>query len=166
MKLSIRHTFPCTVEQFWESYWDEGLDAEFQRTSTMRRTLLSEVVEDGKRVRHQRFESSVELPAPVAAALGTKTLAYEQITAIDAADSSLSWRVLPPIYKDRIKAEGQMTVRPSTGGCERVVEGVVEVKIALFGGRIESLVVENLQRSEDLSAALRTRWLVARFGGG
>lgn len=164
MKLSIRHTFPCTVDQFWESYWDEGLDAEFQKTSTMRRELLSETFEGTKRVRRQRFESSIELPGPVAAALGTKTLAYEQITTIDQADSSLTWRVVPPLYKDKIKAEGTMTVRPVAGGCERVIDGVIEVKIPLFGGRIEGLVAENLQKSEDLSAVLRMRWIKARNG--
>lgn len=163
LKLRIAHTFPCTPEQFWESYWDEALDAELQQRSTMRRELLSERHEGTVRIRHQKFFSSVELPAPVVAALGMKQLTYEQITQIDQASHKLSWRVIPPVYKDKVKAEGTMVVRAVEGGTERVIEGDVSVPIAFFGKTIEQKIVESLEKAEEIGSVLRTRWLKARY---
>lgn len=164
MKLHIRHTFPCTVEQFWASYWDPEFDAELQRNSPIRRELLSDDTTDTFRTLKQRFHSNVELPGPVRGVLGMDRLTWDQETRVDQATNKLSWKVTPPIYKDRVRAEGTMTVRATPDGCERVIEGDIDVPVPIFGKKIEQGVVDNLHKNEEITAVLRTRWLKKRYG--
>lgn len=164
MKLEIRHAFPCTVEQFWESYWDPEFDRELQANSPIRRELLGDTTAGTVRTLRQRYHSNVELPGAVRSVLGMDRLTWDQETAVDQATNQLTWKVTPPLYKDKVKAMGTMTVRATATGCERVIEGDIEVPVPIFGKKIEQGVVENLKKNEDITSLLRTRWLKKKYG--
>ena len=37
MKLDVRHFYPCSVDTFWEMYWDDAYDEMLQESSTVQR---------------------------------------------------------------------------------------------------------------------------------
>ncbi len=164
MKLHIVHAFECTPEQFWISYWDPEFDAELTAHSPIRREPLGDTTEGNIRTLKQRYHSNVELPGAVRTVLGMDKLTWDQEVRMDLTTQQLNWKVIPPLYKDKVKALGTVVVRATPTGCERIIEGDVEVPIPMFGRKIEQGVVDNLKKSEDITAVLRARWLKKRFG--
>ena len=59
------------------------------------------------------------------------------------------------------KIDGKVTVRNDGAGSAAAVEGEVEVKIPLFGGKIEGAIVEQLEKLLDSEDEFTQRWLDA-----
>lgn len=162
MKLHVRHTFPCDIETFWASYFDETLEAELEAASPMDREILEEREEDGVQIRRLRFTTRKPLPGMLRGVLGSDKLTYEQETRHALAGHRLTWRIIPPVQADRIKAEGTFEVTAAPGGCARVIDGVVEVRVPLVGGQIEKLIVNTVTEGYEKTAAVRLAWIRAR----
>jgi hypothetical protein len=160
VKLLIRHTFPVPPEVFWDAFWDNDLDARMQKNTAVHRHLVAEREEGGQRITRYRFVPEKKLPGPVAKIAGTDRLTYEQENRFDPATKVLKWKVFPAILPDKVTAEGTFTVRPTSAGCERVVEGKIEVRVPLVGGRIEQAIVTDVEAAYDTAAEV-TRSFIA-----
>ncbi len=159
MKLVVRHRFDCTTEQFWAMYWNPVFDQQMQREAAITRQILEERREGASVVRRVRLTPDRELPGPVATLLGTKKLIYEQENRWDEEKGVLHWRVIPTVLPGKLDASGTMTVRPAGTGCEQAIDGNIEVRVMLIGGRIEQAVVDEVAKSYDRAAASCRRWL-------
>jgi hypothetical protein len=69
------------------------------------------------------------------------------------------WTIDPEVAKDLIHAEGTIGLLPNGAGTSRVVEGVVRVRVPIFGGRVEGLIVEGLERAYGEEAERLRAWL-------
>jgi hypothetical protein len=159
VKLAVRHRFDCTVDQFWDMYWDPVFDQELQKEAGISREVLEERREGPVSIRRVRITPDRELPGPVASLLGSKKLIYEQENRWDEEKRVLHWRVVPTFLPGKLDAAGTMTVRPSGSGCEQVVDGSITVKVMLIGPRIEQGVVDEVSKSYERAAATCRRWL-------
>jgi hypothetical protein len=159
VKLAVRHRFDCSVDQFWTMYWDPEFDQRMQREAGVTREILEERREGRIVVRRVRLTPQRELPGPVATVLGTKKLIYEQENRWDEDKRVLHWRVIPSVLPGKLDAAGTMTVWPSGSGCEQVVDGNIEVRVMLIGGRIEQGVVDEVAKSYERTAASCRKWL-------
>ncbi|MBA2321321.1 MAG: DUF2505 domain-containing protein [Deltaproteobacteria bacterium] len=159
MKIAVRHRFDCTVDQFWEMYWDPTFEAQMQKEAGISREILDEKREGHIVTRRVRITPDRELPGAVAALLGSKKLIYEQENRWDEEKRVLHWKVIPNVLPGKLQAGGTVTVRPAGTGCEQVVEGNIDVKVMLIGGRIEQGVVDEVTKSYDRTAASCRRWL-------
>jgi hypothetical protein len=161
-KISVRHTFPCTPDQFWDMFWDDGYDKMVLEAADVQRETLSEQQDGDVLVQVVRTTPNRELPAAVGSVLGASKLIYTQTTRFDRGKSQLTWDVQPNVMADKVTAQGVFTVRPTATGCERVVEGQIEVRVRFIGGRIESAIVDDVTRSYGKAAEVAQKWLAAR----
>src|SRR5688500_58592 len=97
VKLAVRHRFDCTVDQFWDMYWNPEFDQQLQREAGIRREILEERRDGRIVVRRVRITPDRELPAAVATVLGSKKLIYEQENRWDEEKRVLHWRVIPNV---------------------------------------------------------------------
>ncbi len=164
MKLSVRHEFPCTVAEFWTAFWDAELDRRIQRGAGLVRSLTTERTEGTTRFLKYRYTPDKTLPAAVAKVLGTDKLVYDQELTFDGATQHLRWKVIPLIMPEKIASEGTFSVVASPGGCTRTVDGVIEVRIPLIGGRIEAAILQEVEASYASAAAITRAFVQEQKG--
>lgn len=159
MKLQVSHTFACTPDEFWKIFWDPSYDARLSKLAESKgngvvREVLSDREEGGKRFLRYRFTPKKTLPAAIAAVAGTDRLVYEQENVFDRASGLLTWRVLPALVPDKVTAQGTFRVLPKGEGCERVVDGTIEVRVTFIGGRIEQAIVTDVTAAYEAATAV------------
>jgi len=159
LKLYVRHTFTCTPETFWKMYWDETFDQMLQKDATVHRELVWERSEGPVLARRLRFTPERELPRPVAKLIGNNKLIYEQENRFDAEASTLKWEVIPTFLPGKFSANGTFVVRATETGCERIVEGTIDVKVRFIGGQIEKAVVAEISESYEKTIKTCHAWL-------
>lgn len=166
MKLHLEHTFPGTRALYWEASRDDGLDAQMASAGSSRREILSRTESGGVVTLVQRFHIDAELPATVRTLLGSDTLSYDQTSVIDEANDRIRWSVVPPVQKDRVTAEGTVTLRDGPGGVVRVIDGEVSVRVPFVGGKIEAAIVKAIEDGYTKAADIQRAWMAARATGG
>lgn len=157
MKLQVRHVFDCTPDEFWTLFWDPAYDAALQARNgnEVTRELLEEKDVGGKKHLRYRFTPKKTLPAPIAALAKTDRLIYEQENTFDRASGLLTWKVRPSVVPDKVTAEGTFRVTPrAAGGCERVVEGTIEVRVSFIGGKIEEAIVNDVKGAYEVATTV------------
>ncbi len=160
MKLTVRHTFDCTPDTFWQMYWDDDFDAMLRKDSTVDRELVEERIDGSLEVRRLRFTPQRDLPAPMAKLLGSPKLVYEQENRWDPAAQVMHWQVVPTVLPGKLDAGGKFLVVPRPAdSCELQVDGEITVNVRFIGGRIEQAVVEEVQKSYDQMADAVRTWL-------
>lgn len=160
MKLHVRNIYPCDVETWWKMYWDPEFEALLSSGSDLQRDVLSESDDADNNVRRVRFTPSQELPGPVAGLLGSSKLVYEQENRWEKAASVLHWQVFPTVMADKVTASGKFEVRATQQGCEQIVTGVISVKLRFFGGKIENVIVTQVENSFEAYARAARAWLM------
>ena len=161
MKLNVRHTFPCTLDVFWQMFWDDDYDRMLSESAGVTRTTLWDREEGDGRIWRMRFTPDQELPAVMARAIGTNKLIYEQESRLDA-DRVLHWDVFPAVVPDKVTARGTMKALEGRGGVDRIVDGEITVRIPLVGGRIEKAIHKSVMDSYERAAEVTLRWLDER----
>jgi hypothetical protein len=145
-KLVLEAQINADVAKAWELFESQPFRDRLSAETGLIAELLSTTQEGTTEVRTFRYESGTDLPAVAAKALGTKRLAYTQTNRLDLAASRLEWRIELPLG-DRVRVSGVTTMEPSGSGSLRKVDGTIEVKLPLIGGRVEKLVVEQFEKS-------------------
>jgi hypothetical protein len=147
VRLFVESILPVDPACAWALFESD----DFRSRLAARAKLSSEVIESrsegGVEIRRLKFRSGNELPGVVAKVLGASHLAYEQENRLEPAASRLTWTVRLPVLQDRVKVAGVTTIYPHPEGCRRIVDGTVEVKVALVGGQIEKAVVGEFEKS-------------------
>ena len=161
MKLAVRHTFPCTLDVFWQMFWDDDYDRMMQEATGNDRELLKDEQKGDERHWRMRFTPRQELPKMVAKATGAKKLIYEQTSRLDA-DRVLHWEVIPAIVPDKVTARGTMRAVPVQGGVDRIVDGEISVRIPLVGGRIEKAIHQSVLDGYENAYQVSLTWLRTR----
>lgn len=161
MKLAVRHTFPCTLDVFWQMFWDEDYDRMMSKAAGVTRETLWDRQEGDERIWRMRFIPDQELPRMVASAVGTNKLVYEQESRLDT-DKVLHWDVVPAVVPDKVTARGTMKALAAGGGVERVVDGEIAVRIPLVGGRIEKAIHKSVLESYERAYEVSLEWLDQR----
>lgn len=162
-KLSVRHSFPCTPATFWEMFWDDEYDQMVLDAADVTREILESIEHpDGVVTQRIRTTPNRELPKAVATVVGAAKLIYTQESRFDPNASTLTWQVTPNVMADKVTAKGQLLVRETPTGCERLVEGEIAVKVRFVGGRIEKAIVDDVTRSYAKAAEVAQAWLAAR----
>jgi hypothetical protein len=158
VKLLVRHTFPCTVEAFWTMFWDPAYDQALQAGTSVVRELIDEHDEGPIKVQQYRFTPAKQLPGPIARLAGSEKFTYEQTNRFDPATGVMQWKVVPSLMPDKITAEGTFQLREVPEGCERTVEGKIEVRVPLVGGRIEAAIISDVETGYEGAAEITRQW--------
>jgi hypothetical protein len=166
MDFRITHRFPGSAQAWWSVCKHPDFEAVIAQASDVTMTLLSDETRDGVRRQRVRVVPRKELPALVQKAIGAPRFSYVQETEERAGESSLRWTVLPELLADKIRCAGTLRLVDVPGGCERTVEGTVEVRVTLVGGTIEKAVIDELRQGYDRSAVALLPVLARLTAGG
>lgn len=124
------------------------------------RTVLSQRAGSGGTVvRHTRCVLDVELAGPVRRLVGDGEPAWVEEAIWHPDELRWDWEVKPEIGADLLEARGTIRLEAGGGGTARRIQGKVVVRVPLYGGRIESLIVDGLRRAYDEEAERLTAWL-------
>jgi len=162
VKLFVRHSFNVPPEVYWEAFWDPALDEKMQQGTSVKRELLVDRTEGDVRIQRYRFTPEKTLPGPVAKLIGTDRITYEQENRCDMKTGILNWKVYPAFLADKVTAEGIFTVKPTATGCERIVDGKIEVRVPFVGGRIEDTIVRDVEAGYENAAKVTEKWLAEK----
>jgi len=161
VKLFVRHAFPCSLDVFWQMFWDDEYDRQLAEAAGVSRETLWDRTEGATRIWRMRFTPQQELPALVASALGTRKLVYEQESRLDA-QRVLHWEVFPAVWADKVTAKGTMKASSNGTGIERIVDGDITVRVALIGGQVEKQIHKSVLDSYERAYEVSLRWLDER----
>lgn len=159
MKLDIRHTYPCSAETFWKMYWDDRFDELLQANATVDREILEQTDSGDQLLRRMRFTPHAELPSAIATMAGAKKFIWNQENRWFKSDARVTWKVIPELMTDRIKAEGWFTVKDVAGGCEMHVQGEIAVKVRFIGSKIEGQVMSQVSTGYDRMLEAGKTWI-------
>jgi len=164
LKLFVQADFPVDPPKCWEVFESEAFQQRLQREANITFEVLEDAMEGVVHVRRQRVEPRRELPGFVARLLGGSKLSYVQDSRLDTETQTMDWRVTLDLMPDRVDVSGRTRVVPlPQGGCRRVVDGDIRVRVRLVGSRIETAVVEQFEasmaRANTIARDLMREWV-------
>lgn len=178
MKLSLRYDLPCTVERYWELYYDEDyttrLHLEGLGSTSVEILEQSGDQQSGIR-RVLRYGQRPDAPGPVKKLFGTEIFATE-ISNFDPATSSSTFTVTPGTLGDKTDIRGSIRMEPlpaggrgggadgeggqgAGGGCRQYFE--IEAKVKIFGAGpvVERFVERQARDTQEKAIAFLKREL-------
>lgn len=146
----------------WRLFDSEAFRLRLDARARIHTRIVDEGREGAVVRRTLRIRSLTELPQVAARALGSRHLTYDMSTRFDPAASRLDWSIQLPVLTDRVLVAGATRIEPRDGGSCRVVEGTVEIRLPVIGGRCEKIVVSEFHRSMEAAAALAREMILER----
>ncbi len=164
MRLVMNQPFPCSPEELTPIFDSPAFHERMAQRSAVVRELIEERDESDASVSRWRVTAKREIPAAMAKMIGSKHIVYEQESRRDKASGVLHWTITPMVLADKFSGAGTTIVRATAGGCERVIEGELTVKVPLLGKKMEGKLVENVQESYAKAAEIALELLQERRG--
>jgi hypothetical protein len=167
-ELSLHHEIHCSLERFWELFFDPGFTRELIVDGLGFASCdVEPVVDDGPwKKRTMRVVPKIDVPAAVAKLLGPK-LGYTEHGKLDTRTREWSYEIVLSVLSDRIRMGGK--VRVDAAGerrCMRHSDLWVDVRILGLGGLVERAAEKNMRDGWERSSVWMNRVLDARESGG
>lgn len=160
MDFRIAHRFPCTPQAYWDMTRNPAYEREVQGADTA--SELLELKDEGAQTfERRRIAPAKPLPAVMAKAVGRDRLSWVQEVTSDNTAFTTRWKVVSDVLTDKVRCAGTSRVVAAPGGCERVIEGTIDVSVFMVGGTIEKHIAAELQQGYDRAAAALTRLLAS-----
>ncbi len=161
--IDYRTTLPFDTDEVFAAMADpEYLRARLQQLGGPGAALL-EHAPDGAGVRYRlRQGLDKDVLPPVVESLVGGNLVIERTETLQP-DGAGSYRgdVEVAVPGAPVVASGSITLRDAVEGSEFVVSARVEVRVPLFGGRIEGIVAEQVERLLAAETAFTREWIAA-----
>lgn len=164
MDFEFSHSIPGGVDEVAAAL----LDADYQNSLSgvgrlsERKVLDQEELEDGRVRRQVRCVLEIDVSGPARKFLGGADPAWVE-DALWYPDKHLwEWRIIPEVAAELLVSNGHILLVADGTGTSREVAGKVQVRVPLYGGKVEGLIVEGLRGAYDEEAAHLGAWLAAR----
>ena len=160
MKFLIEHVFPrISCGDYEALYFDEAFNAALGDALAMGRRLLRLDRGPDQIVRHVCYEPVRERGSEADHAFGKSRASFVEELDYDVRARRGEWRTIPNQFKERVKNTGTIELVPEGDGTRRIVRGEVKVSLFGFGGRVERIVVREIEKSYARSAEFTLEWL-------
>ena len=161
MRFDLVHSFGASVDEVAATLLDPEFQASLADVGSLKeRAVVSERrSDDGGVVREIRCVLALNVSGAAKRFLGDSDPAWIQEETWDPATRTWDWVVRPEVARELLSARGTTAVRGDDAKAERVVAGEVKVHVPLYGGRVESWIVEGIERAYDEEAERLTAWL-------
>jgi hypothetical protein len=123
-----------------------------------REVLEQEEQPDGTIKRRVRCILGVDLGA-ARRFIGDADPAWIEEAVWDPEQHRWEWKILPEVAKDLLTASGYIEIDGSEDEAVRIVSGNVKVKVPVYGGRVEAVIVRGLESAYAEEAERLTEWL-------
>ncbi|HET9992641.1 MAG TPA: DUF2505 family protein [Kofleriaceae bacterium] len=163
MKLAIEHVFTgIQPAEFEVLYFDELYNESLGTHLHMGRKLVRLERGANRIVRHVRFEPAQDPDSPVKQAFGTSRASFLEELDYDPRTRRGDWKTIPNMFTERVTNSGTIEFVAAPEGTRRVLRGDVKVKLFGFGGLVEKMIVAEIVKSYDATAAFTREWLAKR----
>lgn len=159
MEIRLTHRFQCAPEAYWNLVWDSSFERDVRAEAEVDFTVLEETVEGPRSRTRTRVSPRRELPVLAAKAIGQTRFSYVQEVEADSDTLTTRWRVISDILTEKIHCAGTSRVIAAPEGCERLIEGAIDVTIPLVGSAVERTIVAEITRSYERAAEVLRRHL-------
>lgn len=162
MRLNLRHDFPCDAETLWRLTDSETFEKRLADASNTDRELVESREDGDVQYRRRRISVRRDLPAPMRKVLGSDTIRYDQETWRRAGENTLRWKIIPMVLEGRFTGEGVTRIESlPDGGCARIIEGDLTIRVPLIGGKMEQKLVDDVAQSYSRAAEILRDMLAA-----
>ncbi len=160
MDFAFAHRFDADVARVAAALLDEDYQRSLDGIEPLeKRELLDQAEHPGARVlRRTRCVLGTDLGA-AKKFLGNAEPAWVEEAIWDPEKLRWAWVILPEVGGDLLAARGEVALGDEAGQTVRRVTGSVSVRVPLYGGRVERIIVDGLQRAYDQEAARLAAWL-------
>lgn len=120
---------------------------------------------DGDRVELQvRYRFVGGLSPAVTAVIDPRRLSWVEHSAHDLARHTVTYRLVPDHYPDRLQSSGSCAIEPAGDGSTRTVTGRLKVKALVVGGAVERAIVSGLREHLVDEVAVVDRFVAESIG--
>ena len=97
--------------------------------------------------------------------LRTSDVAWVQETRLDRSSHRTTFTVIPKVHAERFQCGGSMQLTEAGAVTQRVIDGELKIKVPIFGGRAEGMILPGLRSRMNREAELLDEWLKGRAPG-
>jgi hypothetical protein len=164
VRFQFEQQFSAPPEVVAAAYADPALYERFRDLPKMEvLEVLDHRVEDATVYLQVRSRFAADLPSAARRVLDPRKLTWVEHSVHDLARTSVTFRLLPDHYGDRLRASGSYRFEAAGEGCVRRSEGEVKVSYPLVGGKVERAIVSGLGEHLGHEQPVVEAWL---RGGG
>ncbi len=159
MDFSFDHHFEAPFDDIAEALLDEDYQRSLDGIGPLKkREVLEQVAKGGKVVRRTRCVLGTDLGA-AKRFLGDAEPAWVEEATWHPSRGRWEWVIHPEVAADLLSSAGSIELHEDGDGTLRRVIGVVKVKVPLYGGRVENVIVKNLEQAYADEATRLAKWL-------
>jgi hypothetical protein len=160
VEFEVAHEFEADLDEVAATLLDHDFQASLKNIGALAgREVLSQEEEDGLIVRKVRCILDIEVNGMVRKFIGDADPAWIEVGKWDAEASTWTWHIEPEAAADMLQADGRTQLLSSDRGTIRKVVGTVKVRVPLYGGKVESWIIDGLERAYDEEAVHLEEWL-------
>lgn len=154
MRVKAEEVFSCTVEEYWESFFDEAYRKAQQLASgAAGYRVLRKDVRAGEIVQIAEIIENVDAPGPIKKIFGEQTKVEEEAVWKQGSEVARV-RYTPEKMADRLRVSGELRTKPhGEGKCTVLMDYNVEFKMFGVGGMVEKLLAKDLPETHHKAAA-------------
>lgn len=162
VEFSFEHRFDAPVDEVAGALLDEDYQQSLDGIGPLKkREVLDQIEKEGGRVvRRVRCVLGTDL-GPAKKFLGGAEPAWVEEATWHPASRHWDWIILPEVAADLLTSSGTIELHEEGDATLRRVQGVVKVKVPLYGGRVEGVIVNGLEEAYAEEAARLAKWLAS-----
>jgi hypothetical protein len=161
MRFDIAQEFDCTPDEFWAVFFDEEYNTELYRRLKSRRTVVRSDDQGDRVDREIKIELGHSVPGFVEKLL-SGPLGYIERSTFHKTRKKLDVRVDVPVAGGRVAITGDFDVAAVGAKTRRRWAGDIAVKVPLVGGKVESILVDNMVKDYETASAVTRDWIVKK----
>lgn len=159
MDFSFEHRFDTPLKDVAEAILDEAYQASLDGMEPLKkRDLLGQEEKGGRVVRRTRCVLGTDLGA-AKRFLGNAEPAWIEESTWDEARQRWNWVIKPEVAKELLESQGTIDLVDEGDQTLRKVTGFVKIKVPLYGGKVENLIVRGLEEAYENEAGILREWL-------
>lgn len=168
MKYTIEDNFDVSAEHYWKTFFDE----EFNRALWPALDIVWEPISLDRRgegesleiTRVQKLAPRREVPALIKSFV-KGGFSYTEKNEFKARENKMRTVTTPSFMAEKITTNGIYRLEPlGPQRVKRIWEGTMEVDIALIGGKVEKMLVEEIRESYRKATDFTRKWHAAHPG--
>ena len=165
-KFTVTHEINCNAETFWKTFFDKTFNEKLylEGLGFPEFKVLDQKEDDQKITRRVMGRPKVDMPGPIAKALGPN-FGYTEEGTFDKKSQIWTWKMIPSTMADKLKNEGVVRLQAvGDNKVRRVADITIEAKVFAIGGLMESSAEKQLRDGWDKSAVYMNKWLSSQAG--
>ena len=166
MRFNLEYRFDASVDDVLAADLDPEYQSRLQGLPNVAERTVTGLDQrpDGTVHRIVRYRFEGNLPGAVKAAIGGSNVSWDEIGDFD--PSTNTWRVAihPHVFHGRFVGRATMRYETEGGGCRRVIDVEVTVKVPIVGGRVEKAIGDGLVETLQAESRILSAYLDERKG--